>query len=175
MEVWDNKYVHVTQDESTFYSSDGREEFRVEEGDSWIRKKGPGGSIMIGDFLCPCHGPMKVTDQQVRENGLTSPSDRDIIKACKNSDGWWKSEDMDALLELKIDSFFPGTFSFRLIFQPSGVCSQRAGGWQDDPQAQEREDIPVQDGWCVKLITRKSGDQCGLPAMERFTLRASRW
>ena len=71
VEVRGNKHVHVTHDESTFYSNDGREEFWVEEGDNWIRKKGPGGSIMIGDFLCPCHGPMKVTGQQARENGLT--------------------------------------------------------------------------------------------------------
>ena len=39
VEVWDNKHVHVTQDESTFYSNDGKEDFWVEEGDSWIRKK----------------------------------------------------------------------------------------------------------------------------------------
>ena len=35
VEVWDNKHVQVTHDESTFYSNDGndgREEFWVEEG-----------------------------------------------------------------------------------------------------------------------------------------------
>ena len=34
VEVWDNKYVHVTHDEPTFYSNDGWEELWVEEGES---------------------------------------------------------------------------------------------------------------------------------------------
>lgn len=49
---------------------------------------------MSSDFVCPCHGPKKVTDQQARENGLTSQSAREIIKADKNRVGRWKSEDM---------------------------------------------------------------------------------
>ena len=75
---------------------------------------------MISDFLCPCHGPMKVTDQQARENGLTSPSAREIIKAGKNRDGWWKSEDMVRQLKEKAIPIFnilhPGCIGFFLNF-----------------------------------------------------------
>ncbi|KAG5456504.1 MAG: hypothetical protein BJ554DRAFT_3735 [Olpidium bornovanus] len=39
LEIWDNKHVQVTHDESTFYSNDGRDEFWMEEGDSWLKKK----------------------------------------------------------------------------------------------------------------------------------------
>ena len=62
VEVLDNKYVHLTHDESTFYRNDGREELWVEKATVGLGGKDHGGSIMISDFLCPGLRPMKVTD-----------------------------------------------------------------------------------------------------------------
>jgi hypothetical protein len=54
------KPVLATHDESTFYGYDGKKTRWVQEGKSTILPKGPGQSLMVSDFMCPCHGTMKV-------------------------------------------------------------------------------------------------------------------
>ena len=49
---------------------------------------------MVSDFLCACHGPMKISAERAAALGIPEPFARVIIKPGKNADGWWKSEDM---------------------------------------------------------------------------------
>lgn len=56
----DSKFVFVTHDESTFYANDGKNDPWLLEGENYIRKKGPGSSIMVSEFQCACHGTMKI-------------------------------------------------------------------------------------------------------------------
>ncbi|KAG2226938.1 hypothetical protein INT45_010217 [Circinella minor] len=50
--------VMVTQDESTFYSNESPTNLWLVENENPIRNKSPGGSIMVSEFQCPCHGTM---------------------------------------------------------------------------------------------------------------------
>lgn len=54
------KIVIVTHDESTFYSNDGKEDLWLKGNGNAIRKKSPGGSIMVSEFQCACHGTMRI-------------------------------------------------------------------------------------------------------------------
>ncbi|KAG2204123.1 hypothetical protein INT47_011606 [Mucor saturninus] len=76
--------VFVTHDESTFYANDGKDDLWLLEGENHIRKKGPGSSIMVSEFQCPCHGTMKSA-------GWTS---RRFFKAGVGREGYWKYTDM---------------------------------------------------------------------------------
>ncbi|KAI9492754.1 hypothetical protein BDB00DRAFT_873150 [Zychaea mexicana] len=73
------KIVFVTHDECTFYANDGKSTLWLQEGENVLRKKGPGLSIMVSEFQCPCHGTMKI-------KGWTS---RRVIHAGANRDGYW--------------------------------------------------------------------------------------
>lgn len=78
------KLVLVTHDECTFYANDGKKDMWLLDGDNPLRKKGPGASIMVSEFQCPCHGTMRIQ----------SWTSRRTICAGANRDGYWKSEDM---------------------------------------------------------------------------------
>ncbi|OAD80600.1 hypothetical protein PHYBLDRAFT_161239 [Phycomyces blakesleeanus NRRL 1555(-)] len=78
------KLVMVTHDESTFYAHDGKVDMWLEEGESHIRKKGQGRSLMVSEFQCACHGTMRV-------KGWVS---RRIFNVGAAYDGYWTSEDM---------------------------------------------------------------------------------
>lgn len=56
--------VLVTHDESCFSSHDGKTTIWMDENDRPLRPKGQGRSIMVSDFLCECHGPMKLNQEQ---------------------------------------------------------------------------------------------------------------
>lgn len=49
----EKKIVLVTHDECTFYANDGKTSRWVEKGEASIFPKGPGGSIMVNEFVCP--------------------------------------------------------------------------------------------------------------------------
>ncbi|KAG2191293.1 hypothetical protein INT47_005117 [Mucor saturninus] len=102
LEDGEKKLVFVTQDESTFYANDGKNDLWLEDGENHIRKKGPGSSIMISEFQCPCHGTMKI------ENW----SSRTKFKAGDSREGWWTYKHMVEQLEENViglfDALHPG-------------------------------------------------------------------
>lgn len=84
----DRKLVMVTHDESTFYANDYKVTVWLGQNEHVLRKKGLGGSLMVSEFLCPCHGSISR-----------------VIKAC-GKDNWWTSEDMTNQLKNEaIDNF----------------------------------------------------------------------
>ncbi|KAG2216151.1 hypothetical protein INT45_008911 [Circinella minor] len=52
--------IMVTQDESTFYSNESPANLWLLKNENPIRNKSPGGSIMVSEFQCPCHGTMRI-------------------------------------------------------------------------------------------------------------------
>ena len=48
---------------------------------------------MVSDFLCECHGSLKLPKQTAETLNLPEKA-RAIIQPGKNKDGWWKSTDM---------------------------------------------------------------------------------
>ena len=89
LEEGEKKLVFVTQDESTFYANDDKDTLWMSKDENYIRKKGPGSSIMVSEFQCPCHGTMRI-------RGWSS---RKLFKAGESRDGWWTSKDMVAQLK----------------------------------------------------------------------------
>ena len=52
------RLVAVFQDESTMYSYQASIGCWVKEGSKLLNKKGLGKSLMVSQFMCPCHGPL---------------------------------------------------------------------------------------------------------------------
>ncbi|CAG8757450.1 5274_t:CDS:1, partial [Cetraspora pellucida] len=70
LEIWDMCHILVTHDEVYFYANDDNSSFWVEDNESIIKKKGQGSSIMISDFLCACHDPLRLTEADATRLGL---------------------------------------------------------------------------------------------------------
>ncbi|KAG2221800.1 hypothetical protein INT45_013296 [Circinella minor] len=77
--------VMVTHDESTFYANDGKQQTRVAEGETVLRKKTPGQSIMVSEFQCACHGTMRQSPAWMS---------RTLFEAGGNREKWWTHEHM---------------------------------------------------------------------------------
>ncbi|KAI9250457.1 hypothetical protein BDA99DRAFT_487712 [Phascolomyces articulosus] len=102
------EHALCTHDEPTFYSNDSKNDIWLADSESVLRKKGPGGSIMVSDFLCPCHEPLKMTAADRSKHGLPDNfplQARVFFKAGKNKEGWWTNEDMLKQLEAAIVIF----------------------------------------------------------------------
>jgi hypothetical protein len=93
LRIWDKEHVLVTHDECIFYSNDAQASMWLEDGESVIRKKGQGGSVMVSEFLCACHGRLQIPHEDAIKQNIPA-SARVIIKPGKNADGFWKSDDM---------------------------------------------------------------------------------
>lgn len=81
--------VIVTHDESTFYSNDGKEDLWLKDNENTIRKKNPGGSIVVSAFQCACHETMRIQGWKSRE----------LFFAGASHDGYWTSKDMKRQLK----------------------------------------------------------------------------
>jgi len=87
--------VYVVHDESIFTAHDGKSTVWREKGSVFLRPKGEGRSLMVSEFLCECHGPMKLTDEQRRAHPAIEHSETLVIIAPgKNADGYWRNEDL---------------------------------------------------------------------------------
>ncbi|CAG8624062.1 18131_t:CDS:2 [Gigaspora rosea] len=62
----DSRYVLVTHDEVYFYTNNNNSFFWVEDNESFINKKGQGSAIMVRDFMCACHGPLRLTEADAK-------------------------------------------------------------------------------------------------------------
>ncbi|ODQ76870.1 hypothetical protein LIPSTDRAFT_757 [Lipomyces starkeyi NRRL Y-11557] len=87
--------VLVTHDECYFNSNDDNAVTWIERGESVIKKKGQGRGLMVSDFYCACHGPLRFENQYART----------IIEPGKHRDGYWTSDHMVAQLRSAIDIF----------------------------------------------------------------------
>ena len=101
LEQGTKQLVLVTHDESCFSSYDGKSTIWVDEDHKPLRPKGDGRSIMVSEFLCECHGPMRLSSLQQQLFPNYPVSSVAIITPGKNADGYWTNEDLVKQLEMK--------------------------------------------------------------------------
>jgi hypothetical protein len=80
--------VWLTNDESCFSSHDGKATIRMDANDRPLRPKGQGRSIVVSEFLCECHGPMKLNEAQRAEYLDVAFETCAIIQPGKH-EGYW--------------------------------------------------------------------------------------
>ena len=86
--------VLVVQDESCFSSNDGRKTIWKQKDQTILRPKGYGRSLMVSEFLCECHGRLRLTrEQQILYPEIPSEAGV-IIQPGKGADGYWDNEDL---------------------------------------------------------------------------------
>ncbi len=51
---------------------------------------------MVSEFLCECHGHIRITQDEATQNNLNSTIARVIIHPGANDDGYWKNEHVAA-------------------------------------------------------------------------------
>jgi hypothetical protein len=85
--------VQVTHDECHFYANDGQRKIWTIEDEDILRSKHIGRSIMVSAFLCPCHGLLQLSDEQLQANPHIKNKEAFILRSIQ-TDGYWKSEHM---------------------------------------------------------------------------------
>ena len=126
----------VTHDECIFYAHDDTSKNWLLDDESILKKKGQGRSLMVSDFLCACHGRLKISEEDTARLKIPSES-REIIHPGKNHDGYWKSDDMVGQLRKKAIPLFramhpeaTGVFLFdqstnHQAFDPTALVANR--------------------------------------------------
>lgn len=154
--VWEKRKVLVTHDECTFYSNDGKDRFWLMNNESVIKKKGQGSSLMVSDFLCPCHGPLRLDEETARRLNLPVAA-REIILPGKNRQGWWKSEDMVKQLREKALPIFaalhPNDVGIFVFDQSSNHNAYRLNALVTSRMtlnSKEEKTYKFKDGWFIK-------------------------
>ena len=81
--------VLVTHDESCFSSNDGSKTIWMEKDRRPLRPKGQGRCIMVSDFLCECHGPLRLSPEQQSVHPNVPKESRILLHPGKNAEGYW--------------------------------------------------------------------------------------
>src|SRR5689334_10497344 len=97
--------VLVVQDESCFAANDGRKSVWMEDGKPKLRPKGQGRVIMVSEFLCECHGRLKLSDEDHILYPLLPAEATVIIKPGAGSK-YWDNEDLVNQLKTKVIPIF---------------------------------------------------------------------
>ena len=101
------RIVLVTHDESVFSSHDGRRTMWTFEAHKPLRPKGQGRSLMVSEFMCECHGPLRLPPSMDPTCGGDNPMESLVIlKPGKNADGYWKNADLVEQLSKKVIPIF---------------------------------------------------------------------
>jgi hypothetical protein len=99
LEEDEREIVWVTHDECIFYSNDGVNVAWLQDYETMLHKKSPGASIMVSEFLCPCHGRLKLEPTHPKYSELEYKEAQMVILPGAHRDGYWRSEDMLKQLE----------------------------------------------------------------------------
>ena len=86
--------ILVTHDESCFSSHDGKSTIWMDANDRPLRPKGQGRSIMVSEFLCECHGPMKLNEAQRVQHPEIPFETCTIILPGRQQDGYWTTANL---------------------------------------------------------------------------------
>ena len=106
LQAGERELVWVTHDECTFYSNDGVNVAWLENDETMLRKKSQGAAIMVSEFLCPCHGRLKLESTHPKYAELEHKEAQMVILPGAHRDGYWRSEDMVKQLKEKAIPIF---------------------------------------------------------------------
>ncbi|KAF0716714.1 Aste57867_2706 [Aphanomyces stellatus] len=98
----ETKIIWVTHDESVFYANDDGGKGWSQADNHDLHKKGRGRSIMVSDFLCPCHGRLYNIS-----NGVKTYTTQ-TLDIGKNNEGYWTCEHMIKQVRDEVLSAFKG-------------------------------------------------------------------
>ncbi len=92
----EKEVVAVVHDECCFNSYDGKRSVWADlaNGRTPIRKKGRGESYMVSEFLCPCHGHLRITMERALELGLVRCVAREYVHVGARHEGYWDNKDV---------------------------------------------------------------------------------
>jgi hypothetical protein len=93
LEPGEKEIVQITHDECHFYANDGRRRIWIGEEEDILRPKHMGRSIMVSAFLCPCHGLLKLSDEQMQMNPHIKHKNAYVLRSIQ-TDGYWTLEHM---------------------------------------------------------------------------------
>ena len=174
----ETEIVLVVHDETTFSANDGKKSVWIQDGNPPLRPKGDGNSVMMSEFLCPCHG--RLFNYSDGSNIIMAT---EIIKPGINRDGWWDNEDLcKQLIEKAIPSFnylHPGKTALFVFdnssnhgaLAPDALVASRlklSDGFPKDTQkgVDKTRTIPFRDGWYLdqqgNRITQKMMNENGI-------------
>lgn len=136
------RIVMVTHDECCFSSHDGKRTMWMNHDGQPLRPKGDGRSIMVSEFLCECHGPMKLSEEEQLAHPEVPPETVRLIKPGK-ADGYWTNKDLVEQLESRAIPIFKilhpeciGLFMFDNSMNHHAYA----------PDALRTVDLPLKDG-----------------------------
>ncbi|CAB5377082.1 unnamed protein product [Rhizophagus irregularis] len=132
----------------------------MREDEDILRSKHQGRSIMVSAFLCPCHGLLRLSDEQLQENPHIKNKESFVIRSIQ-TDGYWKSEHMlDQLVHQAIPIFeilHPGCVAVFCFDQSTNHNAMAA-----DALIATRMNLSpggaqpkMRDGWYIKEDGRK--------------------
>jgi hypothetical protein len=84
----DDMNIEMAHEESCFSPHDGKATIWMDANDRPLRPKGQGRSIMVSEFICECHGPMKLNEAQRAEHPDVAFETCTIIQPGKH-EGYW--------------------------------------------------------------------------------------
>jgi hypothetical protein len=87
----EKELVQVTHDECHFYANDRQRKIWMKKNENTLRSKHMGRSIMVSAFLCPYHGLLQLSDEQLQANPHIEHKEAFVLRSIQ-SDGYWKSE-----------------------------------------------------------------------------------
>jgi hypothetical protein len=142
-----HEVVWVTHDESIFYANDDGGMVWTNAAYPDLAKKGRGRSIMVSEFLCPCHGRLYMPGDE----GKTFVTE--TLHVGKAQEGYWTSEHVVRQVSLKALPAFaalhPGctalfTFDQSTNHAAYAVDALRAASMNLNPGGKQPK---LQDGW----------------------------
>jgi hypothetical protein len=160
VETSSGQVVWVTHDESIFYANDDGGKVWTNASHPDLPKKGRGRSIMVSDFLCPCHGRLSTQSG----SGLSFVTE--LLHVGKAQEGYWTSEHVIKQVTQKVlpafTSLHPGctaVFTFdqstnhaafaadalrtsTMNLNPGGKQPRLRDGWHGDPRTAQAMAFP---------------------------------
>ncbi|KAF0721430.1 hypothetical protein Ae201684_019140, partial [Aphanomyces euteiches] len=116
--------VWITHDESIFYANDNGGKVWLSQSCPDLGKKGRGRSIMVSDFLCPCHGRLHDGKEFVTA----------ILHVGKTHEGYWTSEHAIHQLKSKVLPAFtqlhPGKVAMFTFDQSTNHAAFAPDAWR---------------------------------------------
>lgn len=102
----DRLLVAVVQDESCFASHEGQRTLWMQKDKNILKPKGPGRSVMVSEFLCECHGRLRLNDDQKRQFPDFPTEATVLIKPGSGGDGYWDNDDLTKQIQEKVMPIF---------------------------------------------------------------------
>lgn len=98
--------IMLVQDESCFASNEGQQNAWILKDKNILKPKGPGRSLMVSEFLCECHGRLKLNSEQQALYPEIEKEATVKLRPGKGGDGYWDNDDLVKQIQNKVIPIF---------------------------------------------------------------------